>query len=1359
MWLCLLLPVITFSQSPKRDFKKVPVVIDQVTYDFNIISIAQDNQGYLWMATPAGLLKFDGYEFSIYRNIPGDLTSLTDNYTESIYVDHTGTTWIGTGKGLNRYDPHCDCFVRYPSTSENQTPTGFITTMTEDASGNLWIGMQEGGLFRYEREKDRFIRFLDDPADPNSLIGEVVRVLLADRQNNIWIGTGFGNYENPGGLIHFNPTTRAATRYMHEPDNTNSLIDNRVSALLEDRQGRIWVGTFQNGLHLYDPVNDEFLRMSQDSVQPDRLYPPPGHKVWQSSPFITILHQDQKGGYWIGTCGGGINYFDPVTNQVKYYSHESDRPDGISNDKLWSFLEDRSGQLWLGSLAQGGLHKLDPFSSQITRYTESNTSHVVSIRESGSAPGTFYLGTAVDGLQLLDSRTGEIIPYFEKEIEESKFGGSVVHDIYEASNGLLWLGFRVNTINREESEGARGQGGLASLDLKTGELMYYEASAKSNSDASINSVYRICEDRDGFLWIGAGQDGLFRFDRSSKAFKSFKLPVHESKAGLEIDLIEMDSGGTLWIGDSGGEGALFRYNRHDKKFEPFLQGYRPLTFLEDSHGWYWVGTERNGLLHVNPDKSICHQYTLEDGLPSNTVVGILEGTEGIFWASTTRGLSQFDPETDRFISRGLPSHRFGNAQLRASDGQLFFGGNSVLFSFYPDQVSGNQIPPELIISGLKISGAPHDPKNTSSENSGKITLAHTENDLTFEYTGIHYSDPSRNQYKYKLEPYDLNWVEAGTQRTAHYRNLDPGAYTFRVIGSNDNEVWNEEGASLQLFIKTAWWSRWWAYLLYITFFCFVAYAFYRFQLSKKLALEESERQKQLNQLKSDLYTNISHEFRTPLTVILGMTDSLESQLNGTAGLNATKSLKMIRRNGKNLLSLVNEILHLSKLESGQIPTDQVQINVLPFINYLGESFESLAREKDIDFMVFSEMDELVMDVDTRKLSGILSNLLSNAIKFTPPLGKITLHCYMENDNNLIIKVCDSGSGISQQDLPHIFNRFYQARTTGTGTEKGTGIGLAIAREMTSELGGVISVESTPGKGSIFTVSLPVTRNAPKTAPGSLNLSPEGNLPSSDDLVWKKIRSAEDQELPLALIIEDNKDVACYIIQCLTGRYNALYAPDGVAGLEMALKHIPDIVISDVMMPGKDGFEVCSTLKEDELTDHIPIIMLTARVVLQDRLSGLSRGADAYLEKPFVKEELLTRMEHLISVRRKLIKKFEGTGFSQVTQKHNTGPESKFIQKAIACIHENMSDPAFGPTQLASALALSESQVYRKLKAISGKSTAIFIRAVRLQKAKSLLRSTDLNISEIAYEVGFINLAWFSRIFKKEFGATPTAIRE
>ncbi|MBC2840401.1 two-component regulator propeller domain-containing protein [Robiginitalea sp. SC105] len=1232
--------------------------------------------------------------------------------------------------------------------------------MSEDASQNLWVGMQEGGLYRYERASDRFTRFLDDPAHSNSLIGEIVRVVLADSQNKIWIGTGYGPSENGAGLFRFDPITGSISRFIHQPDNPNSLIDNRVSALMEDRQGRIWVGTYQNGLHLYDPARQEFIRMKSDGGKPGRYYPPPGLKAWELPPFISFLYEDQKGGFWIGTCGGGINYFDPGTDKVRYFAHNPAEANGISNDKLWSFFEDKSGQYWLGTLAQGGLHKMDPLESKITRYAETNNMHISGIQECGALPGKLLLGTIYHGLRQLDTQTGEILPVYENELTHSGLRESPVFDIYEDSKGLLWLGFiSEHPEDSGTSSKNRGPGGLASLDPKTGKLVRHSFPTDGTPGTAGTSVYRICEDRYGYLWLGAGKYGLFGFDKATGVSKRHTLPAVNGQTSAEVYLIETDSHGTLWVGDQTGEGTLFRYNKEHDSFETFLEGYQAISFYEDSSGWYWVGTEDKGVLRFNPDKSSFHQYTMVDGLPSNRVTGILEGPPGTYWLSTAQGLSRFDAESARFTSKGLPSHRFDKATLSASNGQLYFGGSSVLFAIDPEKANGNQVPPELQIGVIRVSGEPYVLDNGNHGDSESIILAHSQNDITFEYVGLHFSNPARNQYRYRLEPFDPEWIEAGTQRVAQYTNIEPGTYTFRVIASNDNGVWNEEGASVGFVIRKAWWARWWAYLLYGTLLCLLVYSIYRFQLSKKLALAESNRQKQINRFKSNLYTNISHEFRTPLTVILGMTDSLENELGNNKSQPAEDAVRLIRRNGQRLLTLVNEVLELTKLESGHLRANYVQIKVIPFIRYLSESFASYARKKSIQLRINAEIDDLSMDVDTQKLSAILSNLLSNAIKFTPPHGAIELQLQSEKGRFLEIKVHDTGSGIAEEDIPHIFDRFYQAGSATTKKLEGTGIGLALTKELVTGLGGNITATSNPGKGSVFTVRLPITRNAPTACPDALNMvlaDPTG----PDDLQEAgKVVSAGHPEQPLILIIEDNQDVAHYTIQCLSNAYRTLYARNGATGLELAFEHIPDIVITDVMMPGKDGFEVCKALKKDELTDHIPIIMLTAKATQKDRIFGLSYGADAYLSKPFNKAELLTRIEQLIRVRRKLIRKFQFTGFAKLVESRKKDTESTFIQKAVALIYENISDDSFGPSELASGLLISESQLYRKLKALSGKSTAVFIRHVRLQEAKNLIESTDLTVSEIAYEVGFKNLSWFSRIFKQELGSSPSAIRK
>ncbi|WKX75066.1 ATP-binding protein [Zobellia laminariae] len=530
----------------------------------------------------------------------------------------------------------------------------------------------------------------------------------------------------------------------------------------------------------------------------------------------------------------------------------------------------------------------------------------------------------------------------------------------------------------------------------------------------------------------------------------------------------------------------------------------------------------------------------------------------------------------------------------------------------------------------------------------------------------------------------------------------------------------------------------------------------RMKIEKEKEKSEVFRLRELDNFKSRFYSNITHEFRTPLTVILGMTDALESELQTKMNPPIKNAVKMIHRNGSNLLSLVNEMLDLSKLESGRMEMSLVQINVIPFIKYLGESFHSFAQEDDIHFTVYSEIDELVMDIDSQKLATIISNLLSNAIKFTPPLGKIILHIQNDSDMNLVIKVTDTGIGIAEEELQHVFDRFYQADTAHTRKGEGSGIGLSLTKELVQLLGGQISVISTPNEGSVFKVELPITQNAPKTTIESLKLSHQSVTEGVDSEINQKAGS-KDEDLPLVLIIEDNKDVAYYLKQCLKDQYKTMHAINGIEGLEMAFEHIPDIIISDVMMPGKDGYEVCSMLKEDQRTDHIPIVLLTAKVTTKDRVIGLTHGADAYLTKPFVKEELFARLEQLLFLRKKLINKFQLGQVSKIMAKQPINAETKFITKVIQLIHEDLDNSTFGVSELSTKLGLSESQVYRKLKAISGKSTAVFIRTIRLESAREQLQTTDKTVSEVAYAVGFNDPSWFSRAFKEEYGFAPSSI--
>jgi len=530
-----------------------------------------------------------------------------------------------------------------------------------------------------------------------------------------------------------------------------------------------------------------------------------------------------------------------------------------------------------------------------------------------------------------------------------------------------------------------------------------------------------------------------------------------------------------------------------------------------------------------------------------------------------------------------------------------------------------------------------------------------------------------------------------------------------------------------------------------------------FVISRKMAASETRRLKEINQFKNKLFTNITHEFRTPLTVIKGMTDTIKSNLENKQHGDLENSLEMIERNSDGLLSLVNEMLDLAKLESGNMELQLVQSDIIPFLKYISESFSSLAEENQISLTVYSEIETLVMDFDANKLTSIISNLLSNAVKFTPEFGKIIVHInkitQKENDY-LFIKIKDSGIGISKEDLSNIFNRFYQTDTSTVRENEGTGIGLSLTKELVDLMHGTIEAKSTIDKGSTFRVMIPVTRKAPKATkvlPDTMPRFPVANRAT------KQIEQTLDtnSELPLVLIIEDNMDVAHYLKTCLSNKYETIHAVNGIEGIEMAFENIPDIIISDVMMPGKDGFEVCATLKSDERTDHIPIIILTAKVTTEDRLTGLSHGADAYLAKPFNKKELFIRLDKLVSVRKKLISKIQKEGISTILKKRTKNPKLQFLQKVEMLIREDISNSSFGSEDLAKKLRISESQLYRKIKAITGRSTAVFMRSIRLKFAKELLRTTDRTVSEIAYEVGFNGPAWFSKAFKDEFGFTPS----
>ncbi|MCB9264079.1 MAG: response regulator [Lewinellaceae bacterium] len=962
---------------------------------------------------------------------------------------------------------------------------------------------------------------------------------------------------------------------------------------------------------------------------------------------------------------------------------------------------------------------------------------------------------------------------------------------------------------------ATARGGLNLLDRKTGKFTRFLHNPDDSTSLSHNWVTTIYEDKTGRLWVGTNL-GLNLFDRENQQFRQYYYqPKTMNENSITDDLLE-DNEGNLWIpyvqrgitmlNPKTGRLTRYRYNPND----PNTISTDYITdLLLDKKGRFWVASAAGlDLFAFQPEQE--PPFTVvKRQLVQAPINSMLEDGNGILWLGTLQGLIRFDPETEAVRKYntldGLPSQAFdGGGEFKSPrTGELFFPTDGGLLIFHPDSLKDNPFIPPIAITSLYYydsmdkSGTPIEAQNISYQE--EIGLPYHQNTVVVEFAALSYNKTPKNQYAYKIEEINDNWIQLGTKRELTLTNLNPGIYNLWVKGSNGDDIWNEKGTRLKIIIRPPWWLTTTAKASYIILLLITLYALYRYLLTQRLKEAEAHRLRELDQVKTRLYTNITHEFRTPLTIILGMADRAVN--NPKEWL--LEGGRMIKRNGQRLLHLVNQMLDLAKLESGSMPLHMVNGDIIRYLRYLNESFHSYAELKGISLHFIPSVDVYPMDFDPAKLLDIISNLVSNAVKYTPEGGNVYMQVQeVQKDSMpfLEIKVVDTGVGMDEEELQHVFDRFYQAQAPSqppprgeeirpperggiarTGQQKagrreptsplwgdrgglggaGTGIGLALTRELVKLLGGEVNAESQKGKGSTFTVILPVAQVAEKAG------QPEDALVQSQGLSFTENVSFTSPEevppaeanLPLLLIIEDNQDVVQYLISCLDGEYQLVAAPNGQAGIDKAIELVPDIIVSDVMMPEKDGFEVCNTLKQDERTSHIPIILLTAKADIESKLEGLQLGADAYLPKPFNERELNIRLKKLIELRRSLQERF-GNNTAELSAGGRAFPlEDEFLRKVRQLVNDNLSDADYGIVQLCRALNMSRSQLFRKLKALTGKPTSLFIRSIRLQKAKQLLLDTGLNVSEIAYEVGFTSPAYFTRAFSEEFGVAPSGVRE
>ncbi|MCB9276972.1 MAG: helix-turn-helix domain-containing protein [Lewinellaceae bacterium] len=1412
MLLCLFLQAGVVLHSQNIRFERIP---NELGLSQNFISaLCFDKDGFLWVGTKDGLNRFDGYRFKVYQHDPFDSTSLSSNYIKTILEDSQGRLWAGTTEGLNLFNREDESFQRlgapekpfHPEQAITENfdglPHGDINCILEDKLGNIWLGTMLGGLAKLEmpagsRDLEQAkITVFSSTGSENSLWEHSVTSMALDETGALWVHA-YGKItvikgSSTGGPYRiqrlnwadFDPQWK---NYSQDDfwytENGKKQVDHRFLQVLQGRDGAVWVMS-AGGFGKWLPSGPRFALYGLDINLKDYPVLPLAGAAGRSL-------FDHNGRLW-ATGGWSVVLYDTLSHKILVRNHLQDRADiGLPPGAgARSLLEGPNGNMWLGTNGNGlfkytpGIQKFDGQNG--TLLWKGNS--VRTICE--TSDGIIWLGLTNLRLLRYDRKSGIATPLV---LDKSRWLRTYddeldyVYAIAEAPDGNLWIG---------------AEQGLFRFRMNGSELAdwdFYEI-REMKAKGLLSTIRDIHIDGQGQIWLLTP----FEFGRFDPETGSFDGHDYLSLLGGErlsdaYPCIYQQRNGIFWLGTNWG---LLRFDPKNNSFSHWANSPDKPESL--SHNLIkcihpdprspeqvlWIGTGGGGLNRFNLETGRFTHYKKQDGLPDNVVYGILSDAEGYLWLSTNQGLSRFNPHDGTFknytTANGLQDNEFNSAAyFKAPDGELFFGGINGFNAFHPEAVKDNHFVPNVKITGFKVANQPVDfrtdgsPLHKPITETETIVLSWQDKVFSFEFASLDLTRPEQNQYAYQMEGFHDDWQYIGTERTATFTNLNPGEYTFRVKATNYDGVWNEQGASLTVIILPPWWRTWWAYCCYAILLATLILGLYRFQLNRQLERAESERLKEMDTIKTRLYTNITHEFRTPLTVILGLTEQLsEDSEHWAIGAEIKHKLKsgfsLIHRNSNNLLRLINQLLDLSKLNSGAMKLNPVRSNIINYLQYLTESFYSVAHERGIRLTFYSEAQGLEMDYDEEKIQNIVYNLLSNALKFTGKGGKAVLHVNQTQRQEqpfLVLKVQDTGAGIPKGQLEHIFGRFYQADSSHTRKGEGTGIGLALTKELAELMGGSIGVESTPGVGTTFTVLLPVKREEgtplAKTPPAITGIrssvpgaGPDVQLPEAVD-EESLAGAGAGNDKPSLLLIEDNADVTTYITGLLAAEYNIITAPDGQAGIEKAFEEVPDIIISDVMMPAKDGYEVCVTLKSDERTSHIPIILLTAKAAEADRITGLKQGADAWLMKPFNKEELFVRLEKLVELRRNLQARYGSNLpgiFTPLPSSTEPNLEDLFLQKIRQVVEDRIDDHTLSIQALCQAVNLSHTQVYRKLKALTGLTPSQYIRKVRLQKAAVMLKTAQKNISEIAYEVGFSDPNYFSRAFNQEFGLTPSEMR-
>lgn len=1365
-----LLSIVLFVSNPFYAVaQRHDLYFEHINYDESfsqsmISSIHQTKKGFIWIGTANGLINYDGYNFSRYILNKDDKNSISNNHINAVLEDNEKKMWIGTNNGLNLFNEKENNFIRI-DIPPIKGGRNYISSIVQDANNRIWVGTF-GGVKRLDKEKHLLKEVSNDPNSPFKT--SRVLSLFFDTKYGILVGTSKGMQRfdpntggqknlpkilstNPSflkakvwkvikekngdlwfatetnGVFRYSVSKNSLTNYLHNFSNNNSLSSNWVNDIVVIDNNTIWFAT-KNGLCVYKKDKNLFIKYKHNPLTSYSL----------SDDDVKCFLKDRHSDIWIGTTGGGVNFFQKANSNF-INIRETIKPNfGLNNGLVNAVAKEANGSLWVGTNG-GGLNYLDFKNNKSYAYSidyfdnEKTVNTITSIVHQDLE--NLYCGT-FNGLFKFNKNNKSFtnIPLSQKN---SKSGERPITALL-MDKGDLWVGTNGSGLKRVMQDG-------------TVESYLADGSQNAISDNFITDI----SNRNNGLWL-ATQYGLDFFDKKSKKVtKKYKTSGKYTLSNNSLTVIFTDSKKRFWIGTESGGMDLF-----DEKSGRFYSINQSMGFTnetiksisEDSNGNIWVSD--NDLLYRIKTKNFRPVFNIND----------------------------FEI-TSYSSNDGLKVKQFSNnCSLKLNSNELIFGSSKGVIIFNPLKLIKTQNESEIIFTKLIVNNEEIKPGNKKIPldnyitETSEITLSYGQGYIGLEFSALNFVNSQNNKYAYQLES-SFNkddWHDIGGQHVVNLTNLSSGTYKLKIKTSNEDGVWNPKIKTLKITMLPPWWKTWWAYLFYLGLLIVSAYYLNRFirnreKLKQALYLEhiEKERQEELYKMKLDFFTNISHEIRTPLTLISGPVEELLHGADKNSDLE--KKLKTIKNNSDRLLKLVNELMDFRKAEKGSMKIYCEQQDIVPFCFDIYESFRGFAVEKKIDYKFVLNINTSLIYFDKNQMEKVIYNLLSNAFKFTNKNGRITISVEQkDNDSDTIeIKIKDNGLGIPDNRKKKIFKNFFQLDDRGS-KNLGSGIGLALSKSIVELHHGVIKVQTEPDPNfnTIFVISLKKGKAHFKKSQIVENEITTTDLvnPISDvktEIITQEVEPFDEgncSSKKTLIIIDDNEEVLSFVNDILHDDYRILKFTNGREALDYMEKEIPDLIISDVMMPEMDGFELCKILKTSQNTNHIPVILLTAKSSTLNRIEGLSTGADSYISKPFSIEELKLKIINLLSAKEIMRQKYS-EGFIKNTEVENIDtPESKFLKKLTQIIELNIDNSNFDVNDLVKEIGMSRTVLYKKVQTLTNQSVAGFIKNMRLKKAANLLMNSTYPVSEITYMVGFNDRKHFSREFKKLYKYSPTVYK-